>query len=139
MDFLQPTTWAEALEAKAAHRDAVPIAGGTDVMVGINFGRLRPSLLLDLTRVPELQQWAAGGEYRAILAGDYLRREDDADAPISEDVRAAAASYQRSFTSSSDPLVGLVGKIGSAVGSVGGFAANRMRDWWQSQGGSPSS
>jgi CO/xanthine dehydrogenase FAD-binding subunit len=58
MEFLQPTTWAEALEAKAAHRDAVPIAGGTDVMVGINFGRLRPSLLLDLTRVPELQQWA---------------------------------------------------------------------------------
>ena len=57
MHFLQPTTWAEALEAKAAHRDAVPIAGGTDVMVGINFGRLRPPLLLDLTRVPELQQW----------------------------------------------------------------------------------
>ncbi|MGY1733804.1 FAD binding domain-containing protein [Geodermatophilus sp. SYSU D01045] len=57
MDFLQPTTWAEALEAKAAHRDAVPIAGGTDVMVAINFGRLRPSLLLDLTRVPELQGW----------------------------------------------------------------------------------
>jgi CO/xanthine dehydrogenase FAD-binding subunit len=57
MRFLQPATWAEALEAKAAHRDAVPIAGGTDVMVGINFGRLRPPLLLDLTRVPELQQW----------------------------------------------------------------------------------
>ena len=57
MRFLQPATWAEALEARAAHRDAVPIAGGTDVMVGINFGRLRPPLLLDLTRVPELQQW----------------------------------------------------------------------------------
>ena len=44
MDFLQPTSWAEALEAKAAHPDAVPVAGGTDVMVGINFGHLRPSL-----------------------------------------------------------------------------------------------
>ena len=61
MDFLQPTTWAEALEAKAAHPDAVPIAGGTDVMVGINFGHLRPSLLLDLTRIDELQQWSTEG------------------------------------------------------------------------------
>ena len=58
MRFLQPTTWAEALEAKAAHPDAVAIAGGTDVMVGINFGRLRPPLLLDLTRVGELQEWS---------------------------------------------------------------------------------
>ncbi|MGY1717020.1 FAD binding domain-containing protein [Geodermatophilus sp. SYSU D01106] len=57
MDFLQPATWAEALEAKAAARDAVPIAGGTDVMVAVNFGRLRPTTLIDLTRVPELQEW----------------------------------------------------------------------------------
>jgi CO/xanthine dehydrogenase FAD-binding subunit len=57
MEFLQPTTWREAVEAKAAHPDAVPIAGGTDVMVAVNFGRLRPPRLLDLTRVPELRQW----------------------------------------------------------------------------------
>ncbi|MGY1741266.1 MULTISPECIES: FAD binding domain-containing protein [unclassified Blastococcus] len=57
MRFLQPTTWAEALEARAEHPDAVAIAGGTDVMVAINFGRLRPPLLLDLTRVGELQEW----------------------------------------------------------------------------------
>ncbi len=57
MRFLQPTTWAEALEAKAADPDAVAVAGGTDVMVAVNFGRLRPATLLDLTRVPELQEW----------------------------------------------------------------------------------
>ncbi|WP_218577399.1 FAD binding domain-containing protein [Phytohabitans rumicis] len=27
MDFLQPSTWEDALAAKAAHPDAVPIAG----------------------------------------------------------------------------------------------------------------
>ncbi|WP_409332765.1 FAD binding domain-containing protein [Trujillonella humicola] len=59
MRFLQPTTWAEALEARAAYPDAVPIAGGTDVMVAVNFGRLRPPALLDLTRVRELQEWGA--------------------------------------------------------------------------------
>jgi CO/xanthine dehydrogenase FAD-binding subunit len=57
MHFLQPTTWAEALEAKAAHPDAVAIAGGTDVMVAVNFGRLRPARLLDLTRIEDLRQW----------------------------------------------------------------------------------
>jgi CO/xanthine dehydrogenase FAD-binding subunit len=74
MDFLQPTTWAEALEAKAAHRDAVAIAGGTDVMVGINFGHLRPSLLLDLTRVGDLQDWSTeDGAVRLGAGVSYAR------------------------------------------------------------------
>jgi CO/xanthine dehydrogenase FAD-binding subunit len=74
MDFLQPTTWAEALEAKAAHPDAVPVAGGTDVMVGINFGRLRPSLLLDLTRVEQLQDWSTeDGAVRLGAGVSYAR------------------------------------------------------------------
>ncbi|MCU1603828.1 MAG: putative xanthine dehydrogenase [Modestobacter sp.] len=74
MDFLQPTTWAEALEAKAAHRDAVAIAGGTDVMVGINFGHLRPSLLLDLTRVGDLQDWSTeDGAVRLGAGVNYAR------------------------------------------------------------------
>jgi CO/xanthine dehydrogenase FAD-binding subunit len=67
MDFLQPTTWAEALEAKAAHPEAVAIAGGTDVMVGINFGHLRPARLLDLTRVGDLHDW--GTEDGAVRLG----------------------------------------------------------------------
>ena len=58
MEFLQPLTWAEALQLKAAHPHAVPIAGGTDVMVEINFDRYRPEYLLDLTRVGELAEWA---------------------------------------------------------------------------------
>jgi CO/xanthine dehydrogenase FAD-binding subunit len=74
MDFLQPTTWAEALEVKAAHPDAVPIAGGTDVMVGINFGHLRPSLLLDLTRVADLQDWSTEDDAVRLGAGvSYAR------------------------------------------------------------------
>ncbi|MFD0855301.1 FAD binding domain-containing protein, partial [Actinomadura adrarensis] len=51
MEFLRPTTWEEALAAKAEHPDALPIQGGTDVMVEINFAARRPEALLDLTRV----------------------------------------------------------------------------------------
>src|ERR1700730_16594231 len=57
MEFLQPSSWPEALAMKAAHPDALPIAGGTDVMVDINFDRDRPSAFLDLTRVAELTEW----------------------------------------------------------------------------------
>jgi CO/xanthine dehydrogenase FAD-binding subunit len=58
MDFLQPTTWADALQARAERPDALPIAGGTDVMVELNFDRRRPGALLDLGRVPELGEWS---------------------------------------------------------------------------------
>jgi CO/xanthine dehydrogenase FAD-binding subunit len=56
MELLQPATWDEALAAKAAHPEALPLWGGTDVMVDINFGRERPQAILDLTRVDELRE-----------------------------------------------------------------------------------
>ena len=54
MELLQPLTWSEALEAKAEHPEAMPLWGGTDVMVELNFGRSRPETIVDLTRVREL-------------------------------------------------------------------------------------
>lgn len=57
MDFFRPASWADALAAKAEYPGAVPIAGGTDVMVEVNFDRRRPTALIDLTRVRDLSQW----------------------------------------------------------------------------------
>lgn len=62
MDFLRPETWQEALARKAERPEAIPIAGGTDVMVEINFDRRRPAALLDLTRIPELARWERDGQ-----------------------------------------------------------------------------
>jgi CO/xanthine dehydrogenase FAD-binding subunit len=74
MEFLQPTTWGEALAAKAERPDAVPIAGGTDVMVELNFDARRPAALLDLTRVADLAEWATGGGRIRLGAGvSYAR------------------------------------------------------------------
>jgi CO/xanthine dehydrogenase FAD-binding subunit len=69
MEFLQPSTWSEALQMKSAHPEAIPIAGGTDVMVEINLDRHRPAAIIDLTRIPELYEWAADGELLRIGAG----------------------------------------------------------------------
>lgn len=54
MDFLQPGSWAEALQLKAERPEAIPIQGGTDVMVELNFDRHRPGALLDLNPCREL-------------------------------------------------------------------------------------
>jgi CO/xanthine dehydrogenase FAD-binding subunit len=50
-------TLEEALEVKAGHPEALPIAGGTDLMVELNFDRHRPEGILDISRVPDLQRW----------------------------------------------------------------------------------
>ncbi|MFF0741685.1 FAD binding domain-containing protein [Streptomyces sp. NPDC004111] len=82
MDFLRPASWEEALAAKAEHPTAVPIAGGTDVMVEINFDHRRPEYLLDLNRIGELREWEVGQDnvilgasvpYTQIM--DHLRAE----------------------------------------------------------------
>ena len=69
MEFLQPATWAEALEAKAEHPEALPLWGGTDVMVDVNFGRARPEAVLDLTRVRELADWDRDDGHLRVGAG----------------------------------------------------------------------
>ncbi|GAA4662515.1 xanthine dehydrogenase family protein subunit M [Amycolatopsis dongchuanensis] len=69
MDFLRPQTLAEALALKAERPDAVPIAGGTDVMVELNFDHRRPAALLDLTRVRELTEWSTSDSGVRLGAG----------------------------------------------------------------------
>lgn len=55
MEVFRPMSLREALELRAAHPEAVPIAGGTDLMVELNFGRRRPEAILDISRISELQ------------------------------------------------------------------------------------
>jgi CO/xanthine dehydrogenase FAD-binding subunit len=74
MEFLQPSTWSEALQMKSAHPEAMPIAGGTDVMVEINLDRHRPEAILDLTRIRELTEWwMEGGSLRIGAGVTYTR------------------------------------------------------------------
>jgi CO/xanthine dehydrogenase FAD-binding subunit len=74
MDFLRPASLDEALAMKSADPAAVPIAGGTDVMVEINFDARRPGALVDLTRVAELAAWSRDGGLIRIGAGvSYVR------------------------------------------------------------------
>jgi CO/xanthine dehydrogenase FAD-binding subunit len=74
MEILRPDSLAEALEMKAAHPGARPIAGGTDLMVELNFDRARPEEIIDLARVPELREHAPTDGTLRIGAGvSYTR------------------------------------------------------------------
>ncbi len=75
MDFLRPQTWSDALAAKADDVDVVPIQGGTDVMVEMNFDLHRPGGLLDLNPITELTEWEelADGTLRVGAGVPYVR------------------------------------------------------------------
>ncbi|MEV0073413.1 xanthine dehydrogenase family protein subunit M [Amycolatopsis sp. NPDC050768] len=101
MDFLRPADLAEALAVKAERPDAVPIAGGTDVMVELNFDHRRPAALLDLTGVAELAEWSTsdgtlsdGTLESSTLSGSTVRL-------------GAAVSYSRVITELGEPLPAL--------------------------------
>jgi CO/xanthine dehydrogenase FAD-binding subunit len=109
--FLQPRSWADALEARAAHPEAVAVAGGTDVLVEVNFDRAHLTSVIDLTRAAELRGWergpydvrvGAGVTYTELIAG------------LAEDVPALA---QAARTVGSPPIRNR-GTIGGNLGSA---------------------
>ena len=77
MTVLRPTDLTAAVAARSDHPGALLIAGGTDLMVAMNAGRLRPDIVIDLTGVPELDDWrreegsiriGAGVSYTRLIA-----------------------------------------------------------------------
>lgn len=66
----QPDTLAEALRLRADLPDATVLAGGTDLMVYMEAGTVRPTTVIDLSRVTELRtiRSVTGGQlYGAML------------------------------------------------------------------------
>src|SRR5664279_2625144 len=51
---LNPATLAEALAARAANPNSMPLGGGTDLVVNIRRGIVAPSVLIDMNRVAGL-------------------------------------------------------------------------------------
>jgi CO/xanthine dehydrogenase FAD-binding subunit len=83
MEVFLPRTLDEALQTKAEHPEAIPIAGGTDLMVELNFDRHRPEAMMDISRLGELQQWRReNGEVFLGSGVTYTRiMKELADAP----------------------------------------------------------
>ena len=111
MDFLQPASWADALAARAERPDALPICGGTDVMVDLNFDRRRPGALLDLGRVAELREWSIDDGWVRLGAGvPYARIIDGLGVEL-----PGLAMASRTVGS---PQIRIRGTVGGNLGSA---------------------
>ena len=111
MDFLQPTSWSEALDLRAERPDALPIAGGTDVMVELNFDRRRPGALLDLGRVPELREWQADEGVVRLGAGVPYAR-------VIEQLGAQLPGLAMASRTVGSPQIRMRGTVGGNLGSA---------------------
>ena len=101
MNVLSPRSLDEALRLKTEHPEAVPIQGGTDVMVELNFDRSRPDALLNLNEVPELRGWSR--ENGTLRLGSGLTYTEAMQAPLAATTpswprRRARSARRRSET-----------------------------------------
>ncbi|GHJ22225.1 oxidoreductase [Streptomyces albus] len=64
-----PTTLDEAVAALSEVPAAVPVAGGTDLMVNVNSGQLRPAALVGLGRISEIRGWSYQDGFAVLGAG----------------------------------------------------------------------
>ena len=104
MEVIRPADVREAAEALAANPRAVPLAGGTDLMVEVNFGVIRPDTVVTLRRVEDLR----GVSRRRIGAGVTFRRLESGD-------HNALAQLARTIGS---PQIRAAGTIGGNIGTA---------------------
>jgi CO/xanthine dehydrogenase FAD-binding subunit len=112
VEVLSPRSLDEALRLKAELPDARPIQGGTDVMVALNFGRLRPSVLLNLNEVRELSSWSR--ENGTIRLGSGLTYT----AAMSPELAAAMPALAEAARTVGSPQIRNRGTIGGNLGTA---------------------
>ncbi len=112
MDVLTPLSLDEALRLRAEHPEALPIQGGTDVMVELNFDRTRPEALLNLNEVAELRGWSR--ENGTLRLGAGLTYTECREADLAE-LLPALAEAARTVGS---PQIQNRGTIGGNLGTA---------------------
>src|SRR2546421_8585294 len=112
MDVLTPRSLDEALRLRSERPDALPIQGGTDLMVDLNFDRRRPEALLNLNEVAELGGWSR--ENGVVRLGAGLVYTEAMSAEITE-LLPALAEASRTVGS---PQIRNRGTIGGNLGTA---------------------
>jgi CO/xanthine dehydrogenase FAD-binding subunit len=112
MEVLTPRSLDEALQIKADVPAAVPIQGGTDVMVALNFHLGRPETLMNLNEVAELRGWSR--ENGALRLGAGLTYTEAMRPPLAG-LLPALAEASRTVGS---PQIRNRGTIGGNLGTA---------------------
>jgi CO/xanthine dehydrogenase FAD-binding subunit len=112
VEVITPRSLDEALRLKSERPEAVPIAGGTDLMVTLNFDRDRPAALLNLNEVPELRGWSR--ENGTVRLGAGLTYTEAMESPLAELVPALAEASR----TVGSPQIRNRGTIGGNLGTA---------------------
>lgn len=85
----------EVLESISGRTDATILAGGTDLLVEINFGRIRPAHIVAIDRVDELKDHSRNGHVRMGALMTYTRMlENDVGSPALQEAARTIGSPQ---------------------------------------------
>ena len=110
-EYHMPSSLDEALSLLAVHGDdAMPIAGGTDLVPNMKHGLFTPGHLVALSRVPELRGITSTATEIRIGAGETL-----AAVATHPDILAAVPSLAQAAALVSGPQLRRVGTIGGNV------------------------
>jgi len=112
VDVVTPRSLDAALGLKAERPDAVPIEGGTDVMVELNFDRARPAAIMNLNEVAELKGWSR--EDGALRLGAGLTYTEARQAPLRDELPALAEAAR----TVGSPQIQNRGTIGGNLGTA---------------------
>jgi Zn-dependent protease with chaperone function len=113
----------DAFREQAREYDAVPDLRDSILKLLQLQGNTHPFAVV---RFAELDRWATNGEYEAILAGDYPRRDTDRDAKVTDEARNAANSYREAWNRSEDPLAGIFRGVADTGARVAGGLFDRF-------------
>jgi CO/xanthine dehydrogenase FAD-binding subunit len=112
MEVLTPRSLDEALRLRSERPGAVPIEGGTDVMVELNFDRARPEVILNLNEVGELKGWAR--DNGSLRLGASLTYDEAMEVPLAEQLPALAEASR----TVGSPQIRNRGTVGGNLGTA---------------------
>lgn len=119
------------LEQAAEYEAAGDIRDGVLKLMNLE----RQTHPFSVVRAAEIRKWVETGDYKTIMTGDYPRREDDPQASIADELKAAARSYRDGFTASTDPLAQTARNVGRDFGgaaqNVGQSVADGLNNLWK--------
>jgi CO/xanthine dehydrogenase FAD-binding subunit len=112
VEVLTPRSLDEALRIKAERPGARPIAGGTDLLVELNFDRARPETLLNLNEVEELRGWSR--ENGTLRLGSGLTYAEAMRSPLAGELPALAEAAR----TVGSPQIRTRGTLGGNLGTA---------------------
>ncbi|MGH7776415.1 MAG: FAD binding domain-containing protein [Candidatus Dormibacterales bacterium] len=110
MEFSNPRTLDAAVSELAAHPATMPVAGGTDLMVAINFGRVRPPRLMSTRGLEELEALAQEAEVWCGAGVTFTR--------LLEEVGASTPGLAQAARTVGSPQIRNAGTLGGNLGTA---------------------